>query len=63
MKDSDFVEKPRAAQASSMVHHALSSAGVQAVFYILFGQVQMAFTFFLSSLFSNSRTAVVAGYV
>ncbi|KAF5836372.1 hypothetical protein DUNSADRAFT_6008 [Dunaliella salina] len=41
----------------------MQSAGVQAVFYILYGQVQMAFTFFLSSLFSNSRTAVVAGYV
>jgi len=40
-----------------------NSYGVQAIFYILYGQVQMAFTFFLSSLFSNSRTAVVAGYV
>jgi len=40
-----------------------SHAGVQIVFYVLFGQVQMAFTFFLSALFTNPRTAVVAAYV
>lgn len=38
-------------------------AGVQVIFYVLFGQAQMAFTFLLSAFFSSSRTAVVAAYV
>jgi ABC-type transport system involved in multi-copper enzyme maturation permease subunit len=38
-------------------------AGIQVVFYFLYGHSLVAFAFFLSSLFSSSRTAVVAAFI
>ena len=39
------------------------SAGVQIVFYFLYGNVQIAFCFLLSCLFSRARTASIVGYL
>lgn len=38
-------------------------AGVQIVFYFLYGNNMIAFAFLLSCLFISSRTAVVAGFL
>lgn len=37
--------------------------GIQAIFYFLFGNCMIAFTFMLSSLFTSSRTATVVAFL
>lgn len=41
----------------------LLPAGIQIIFYFLHGNCMIAFTFVLSSLFTNSRTAVVFAFL
>jgi ABC-type transport system involved in multi-copper enzyme maturation permease subunit len=38
-------------------------AGIQVIFYFLYGHSMIAFAFLLSSVFSSSRTAVVAAFI
>jgi hypothetical protein len=40
-----------------------ASTGIQAVFYFLYGNNLIALAFMLSSLFSNSRTAVTVAFL
>jgi hypothetical protein len=37
--------------------------GVQIVFYFLYGNLQVAFCFFLSCFFTKSRTAAITSYL
>ena len=38
-------------------------AGVQIIFYFLYGNLQIAFCFLLSCFFSKARTASIVGYL